>query len=73
MSHHSFKSVTGREEVLDLITVNIYRTVLARFRLGTSPFNADRLRYSLSEANRACPFCPDKIENEAHVLFDCFV
>ena len=38
-----------------------------------SPFNAHRLRYSLSEANRACPFCPDKVEDEAHVLFDCFV
>ena len=38
-----------------------------------SPFNAHRLRYSLSEANRACPFCPDKVEDEAHVLFGCFV
>ena len=53
--------------------MNIYRTALARFRLGMSPFNAHRLRYSLSEANRACPFCPDKVEDEAHVLFDCFV
>ena len=53
--------------------MNIYKTALARFRLGMSPFNAHRLRYSLSEANRACPFCPDKVEDEAHVLFDCFV
>ena len=30
----------GREEYLDLIKVNIYRTALARFRLGMSPFNA---------------------------------
>ena len=51
--------------------MNIYKTALARFRLGMSPFNAHRLCYSLSEANRACPFCPD--EDEAHVLFDCFV
>ena len=71
--YHCFKSVIGREEYLDLIKVNIYRTALARFRLGMSPFNAHRLRYSLSEANRACPFCPDKVEDEAHVLFDCFV
>ena len=53
--------------------MNIYRTALARFRLGMSPFNAHWLRYSLSEANRAYPFCPDKVEDEAHVLFDCFV
>ena len=71
--YHCFKSVIGREEYLDLIKVNIYRTALARFRLGVSPFNAHRLRYSLSEANRACPFCPDKVEDKAHVLFDCFV
>ena len=30
-------------------------------------------RYSVLEANRACPFYPDKAEDEAHVLFDCFV
>ena len=71
--YHCFKSVIGRQEYLDLITVNIYRTALARFRLGMSPFNVHRLRYSLSEASRACPFCPGKAEDEAHVLFDCFV
>ena len=72
--YHCFKSVIGREEYLDLIKVNIYRTALARFRLGMSPFNVHRLRYSLSEANRsACPICSDKAEDEAHVFFDCFV
>ena len=71
--YHCFKSVIGREEYLDLNKVHIYRTALARCRLGMSPFNAHRLRYSLSEANRACPFFPDKVEDEAHVLFDCFV
>ena len=69
-----FKSVTGREEYLDLIKVNIYRTALARFRLGMSPFSADRLRCSLSEANSACPFCRVKIEKgEAPVFFDYVV
>ena len=71
--YHCFKSVIGREEYLDLIKANIYRTALTRFRLGMSPFNAHRLRYSLSVANCACPFCPHKAEDEAHVLFDCFV
>ena len=58
---------------MDLIKVNIYRTALARCRLGMSPFSAHRLRYSLSEANRVCPFCPGKVGDEAHVLFDCIV
>ena len=71
--YHCFKSVIGREEYLDLIKVNICRTALAQFRLGMSPFNAHRLRYSLSEANRVWLFFPDKVEDEAHVLFDCFM
>ena len=62
------KSVVGREEYLDLIKLNIYKTALAQFRLGMSLFNAHRLRYSLSEENRACPFCPDKVQDEAHIL-----
>ena len=53
--------------------MNIYRTALTQFRLGMSPFNAHRLRYLLSEANGACPFCPDKVEDETHVLFDSFL
>ena len=63
----------GTEEYLDLIKVNIYRTALACFRLGMSLFNVHRLCYSLSEANHACPFCPDKAEDKAHILTDCFV
>ena len=46
--YHCFKSVIGREEHLDLIKVDIYRTALARFRLWVSPFNAHRLCCSLS-------------------------
>ena len=58
---------------MDLIKANIYRTALARCRLEMSPFSAHRLRYSLSEANRVCPFCSGKVGDEAHVLFDCIV
>ena len=46
--YHCFKSAAGREEYLDLIKVDIYRTALARFRLWVSPFNAHRLCCSLS-------------------------
>ena len=68
--YYCFKTAIGTEEYLDLIKVNIYRTALARFRFWVSPFNAHRLRYSLSEANRACPFCPDEVEDEVHVIFE---
>ena len=69
--YHCFKSVIGREEHLDLIKVDIYRTALARFRLGVFPFNAHRLRYSFTEVNRACPFCPYKVEDEVHIILEC--
>ena len=71
--YHCFKSVIGREKYLDLIKVNIYRTAPARFRLGVSLFDAHRLRYSLSEANRVYLSCPDKDEDEVHVFFECYV
>ena len=71
--YHCFKSASGREQYLDLIKVNIYRTALERFTLGVSPFKAHRLRYSLSEANRDCPFCTDKAEDKVHVIFECYV
>ena len=58
---------------MDFIKVNIYRIALARFRLGMFPFNAHRLLYSLSGASRACPFCPDKVEDEVHVIFGSYV
>ena len=69
--YHCFKSAIGSEEYRDFIKVNIYRTALARFRLGVSPFSAHRLHYSLSDVNRACHFCPDKVEDEVHVIFKC--
>ena len=38
--YHCFKSVIGRGEYLDLITVNIYKTAVARVLLGMSPLTA---------------------------------
>lgn len=67
----SFKDSIGREQYLDTICVTIYRTALARFRLGVSPFNAHRHRYSQSLDSKTCPFCPGKSEDEVHVIFDC--
>jgi hypothetical protein len=69
--YQSFKDSIGRELYLDKIHVTIYRTAMARFRLGVSPFNAHRHRYSQSQDNKICPFCPDRVEDEVHITFDC--
>ena len=71
--YHSFKNCIGREPYLDTIRVSIYRTALARFRMGVSPFNAHKYFFAHHDSSRICPFCPDKIENEVHVVAECTV
>ena len=69
--YHSFKDIIGRELYLDNIHVSVYRTAIARFRLGVSPFNSHRHRYSKSLDKRMCPFCVGIVEDEIHVILDC--
>jgi len=69
--YDSFKCLFTHENYVDIINVNIYRNALTRFRLGVSPFNAHRKRYSSTETTRECPFCPGNIEDEVHVVFLC--
>lgn len=69
--YHSFKSLIGREPYLDTIRVSVYRTALARFRMGVSPFNAHKYYFALDASCRMCPFCPGCIEDETHVITNC--
>ena len=69
--YNNIKGCIEKETYIDLIKANVYRTALARFRTGVSPFNAHKHRYSLTDESRACPFCPLKKEDEEHVLLDC--
>ena len=67
----SFKNVFERKKYLEVIQSRVYKTVLARFRMGVSRINGHRLRFSVAENQRLCPFCVDTIEDECHVLFVC--
>ena len=69
--YSSFKNILECERYLEVIQSRVYKTVLARFRLGVSRLKGRRLRFSVAENQRLCPFCVDTIEDECHVLFVC--
>ena len=69
--YNSFKTCVYKEEYLDFIKVSLYRTALARFRLGVSPFNAHKNRYAHEEISQHCPFCVGCREDEVHVVMHC--
>ena len=70
-TYHSFKSCVSREPYVDIIRVSVYRTALARFRMGVSPFYAHKYKFAYLDSSRMCPFCQDKVENEIHVVAEC--
>ena len=69
--YNSFKSCLEREKYVDLISYNVYRCALARFRMGVSPLNAHKYRFASTDDARKCPFCTDQLEDENHLLFIC--
>ena len=69
--YSSFKNILECERYLEVIQSRVYKTVLARFRLGVSRLKGRRLRFSVAENQRLCPFCIGRIEDECHVLFVC--
>ena len=70
--YYSFKSMITPELYLSsrFYDTNL-RISLTRFRCGVSHLNAHRYRFYTNLNLKNCPFCPDKIENEMHVLFFC--
>ena len=48
------------------------RIALTKFRLSNHTLMIESGRYeNIHQLNRKCPFCPDKIENEIHLLINC--
>ena len=71
--YNCFKNILERERYLEVIQGRVYKTALARFRVGVSCINGHRLRFSAAENQRLCPFCVDTIEDECHMLFVCLL
>ena len=65
-----FKNALERESYLEVVQSRVYKTALARFRMGVSRIHGHRLRFLVAEDQRFCPFCVDMTEDESRVLFE---
>ena len=66
-----FKNALERERYLEVVQSRVYKSALARLRMGVSQINGNRLRFLVAEDQRFCPFCGDMTKYESHVLFVC--
>ena len=67
-----FKEEPGIEKYLIEIRNVAIRQQVTKFRLSNHKLAIETGRYEgLEPDERFCPFCPDKVENEAHFLFHC--
>ena len=67
--YRTFKFVFGTETYLANITLKRFRDALIRFRLGLNDMGINQ-RF-VSNISKNCPFCPNTLEDEMHLLFTC--
>ena len=61
----------GTEKYLSILNRS-YRSAMSKFRSGTAPIRIETGRYEGVPADeRFCPFCPDLVESETHVILSC--
>ena len=67
-----FKTNIGCEKYLSEVKNVSVRTHVTKFRLSNHRLMIEVGRYNgTPREERFCPFCPHKIENEPHFLFEC--
>ena len=67
-----FKDEPGLENYLVKIKNTEHRRQVTKFRLSDHKLRIETGRFeNISKENRFCPFCPNMIENEAHMLLAC--
>ncbi|MCG7891260.1 MAG: reverse transcriptase family protein, partial [Candidatus Thiodiazotropha endolucinida] len=72
-TYRLFKNTFEAEMYCKLIMPPRHRAAFSKFRCGVAPIRIETGRYeNLNVSERKCPFC-DKIEDESHVLLDCFL
>ena len=60
------------EQYCKILMSQSHRAAFAKFRAGVAPLRIETGRYEgLHQSRRVCPFCPDYVEDEYHVIFDC--
>lgn len=72
-TYRLFKTEYETELYCKLIMPPCHRTAFSKFRCGVAPLRIETGRYEgLDVLERKCQFC-DSIEDESHVILDCFV
>jgi len=73
-TYRLMKTEYRTEKYVTTILGKRQRASIAKFRCGTAPIRIETGRYEkLDECERLCPFCINVIEDEYHVLFECFL
>ena len=68
-----FKRGAGFEDYLVQVKNVVERQLITRFRLSNHRLMVEVGRHQNIEnvEDRVCPFCPGKVEDESHFIFDC--
>ena len=69
ISYRSIKGIYGIESVIFSMESK-FRAAILKLRAGVSWVNLHRL-FNHPHIYVSCPFCPDKIEDDLHFLFQC--
>ncbi|XP_053402804.1 uncharacterized protein LOC128558049 [Mercenaria mercenaria] len=68
----TFKSEFIVEDYCKIILPRKHMSALCKFRCGVAPIRIESGRYeNLQVENRICPFCPNIVEDEKHVILKC--
>ena len=71
-TYKQLKTTIGFEPYIDRIPCPKERSTLSKFRLSNHTLMIEKGRHNRIEKDlRFCPFCPNKIEDEAHFLLSC--
>ena len=67
-TYFSFNTVHRLETYLNDITIKKFRDTLIRLRLGINDLGVNKRFLCDSFVNKNCPFCPDTLDDESHIL-----
>jgi hypothetical protein len=72
-TYRLFKNTFRKEQYLDLIKNVNFRSSLTKFRISAHSLQIEKGRHGkyIQENKRICHSCPDSIEDEMHVFFQC--
>ena len=69
--HTAYSAQFSRQKkYLNDIEIKKFRDTLNRLRLGINEVGVNK-RFQPESVNKTCPLCPNVLEDETHLLFNC--